>query len=155
MTRSIAHLLLILLVLTCPVQCVITGDSCCASTPETASQNPLADAAETCSSTHSCCHHSASDVDSAGDVDARTGTDAQQTDAPVSNDDCWCDCLCKGAISSSVRIADEFESATLNSSAAGSTDDTDLSCCVAASLTDPPDPLSGREIRTLRMSFQV
>jgi hypothetical protein len=149
MIRSVAHILLILLVLTCPVQCVVSGDSCCASASAVSSTDSLTDAAESCRSSRSCCHQTASDVESCN------ATDEGPTQVPLSDDECQCDCLCKGAIASAVRIADDFESMAFNSIADCLTEGTALSRGLAAPLADPPDPISGREIRTLRMSFQV
>jgi len=145
MIRTIAHLLLILVLLTCPVQCVISGDSCCAS-QVTESE---AGTAQTCPSSDHCCQHAASK-----DV-CLDATHEAPTHIPRSGDDCPCDCLCKGAISSSSQIAEDPGTALLYSVADSGTAYFDVFRHTGTPQADLPDTLSGREIRTLRMSFQV
>lgn len=144
MIRSLAHLLLILVVLACPVQCVIGGDSCCASKLDKAK----AASAQTCSSIDDCCRAASGRQES-------NSTDEAPKHVPESDDDCNCDCLCKGAISSASQIAQDCGTTLLDSVAdcrAVITNESRHSCTPQA---EPPDALSGREIRTLRMSFQV
>jgi len=148
MTRSIGHLLLIFVVLACPVQCVIGAASCCdsgANSEHTTSGN----FDQLRSSKNACCRHSGVADDS------QDASNEQPKHAPSSDDACRCDCLCKGAISTSVQIVEDFGAATLKS---GGDCDTLLSHVFGYTnwpLTDSPDAHSGREIRTLRMSFQV
>lgn len=145
MIRSIAHLLLILVVLACPVQCVIGGDMCCAS------KSTKAEAAseQQCSTTNGCCHHA--------DFESKTSNSSGEAPphVPQSGDDCTCDCLCKGAISSASRLAEDRGATLLETGAVCRAVSTTVSRRSEIPQTDPPDTLSGREIRTLRMSFQV
>lgn len=145
MIRSLAHLLLILVVLACPVQCVIGGDSCCAAKSEKAE----AASRQTCSSTDDCCRHAGIESQ------ISNSTNEAPTRAPQSDDDCNCDCLCKGAISSSSRIAVDCGTTLLDAVAACRAVSTAVSRYSGTPQAAPPDALSGREIRTLRMSFQV
>jgi hypothetical protein len=148
MTRSIGHLLLILVVLACPVQCVIGVGSCCDS--GTASE-PTTSAAldQSCPSKDTCCPHSRFADDS------QNASTEQPQHVPHSDDACRCDCLCKGAISTSVQIVEDFDAATLTSVVNCDTVLSHMFGNPNSPLADPPDAHSGREIRTLRMSFQV
>ncbi len=145
MTRSIGHLLLILVVLACPVQCVVAADACCAT--ESSLISPVDN--QTCQLEDDCCHHA---------IDKRESSEAGDNDSsqlPKSGDECHCDCLCKGAIAAVAQV--DFNQ---NATSLATIDD-----CVVCSANepsvlgrahfDPPDPISGREIRTLQMSFQV
>jgi hypothetical protein len=145
MIRSIAHLLLILVVLACPVQCVIGGDSCCASKATDAEST----SGQISLSTDDCCRLAASER-----RDSKTTNEAP-THVPQSDDDCNCDCLCKGAISVASQIAEDCGTTLLDTVALGPAVSTDVSRHPGTPQADPPDALSGREIRTLRMSFQV
>ena len=148
MIRSIGHLLLILVVLACPVQCVIGAGSCCES-GATSEHTTSGDFDQSCSSKNVCCLHSG-----VAD-DPQDASNEQPKHVPSSDDACRCDCLCKGAISTSVQIVDDFGAATLTSVVDC---DTLLSHGFGYTnwpLADSPDAHSGREIRTLRMSFQV
>ncbi len=145
MIRTFAHLLLILVVLACPVQCVIGGDSCCASK----TSEPDAASERTYSSTNDCCHHAGKEGQ------ASKSTDELPTHVPQSDDNCNCDCLCKGAIASASLIAEDFGTPLLHAVVDSSVTDTIVSGSSETPQADPPDALSGREIRTLRMSFQV
>jgi hypothetical protein len=145
MSRSIAHFLLIFVVLACPVQCVIGGDSCCVSKAvesEVASEQP-------CQASDHCCHGVAD-----GSFELTSGSD-EPIHAPPSDDDCNCDCLCKGAISSASLIAQDCGATLLHCKVVCRTASTDVSRHSGMLQSDLPDALSGREIRTLRMSFQV
>lgn len=144
MIRSLAHLLLILVVLACPVQCVIGGDLCCASK----SAEAEAASAQTCSSTGDCCR-------AASERQESNSTDEAPKHVPESDDDCNCDCLCKGAISSASRIAEDCGTTLLDSVVACRAASTDVSRYSCTPQADPPDVISGRETRTLQMSFQV
>jgi hypothetical protein len=145
MIRSIAHLLLILVVLACPVQCVIGGDSCCASK----STEAEATSGQISPSTDDCCHLAASDRQGS------TSNSEAPTHVPQSDDDCCCDCLCKGAISVASQIAEDCGTTLLDTVALSPIVSTGVSRHSGTPPADPPDALSGREIRTLRMSFQV
>jgi hypothetical protein len=148
MTRSTGHLVLILVVLACPVQCVIGAGSCCDSGPDS-EHTTSATLDQSCSSKDACCRHS-SVVD-----DSRNASNERTQHIPLSDDDCRCDCLCKGAISTSAQIVEDFGAATLTSVVDC---DTLLSHVFGTTnwpLAEPPDAHSGREIRTLRMSFQI
>ncbi len=148
MTRSIGHLLLIIVVLACPVQCVIGAASCCDS-GATSEHADSVNCDRLCTPMDICCVHSEFADDS------QDASNEQPKHAPSSDDACRCDCLCKGAISTSVQIVEDFGAATLTS--VGDCD-TLLSHVFGYTnwpLTDSPDAHSGREIRTLRMSFQV
>lgn len=145
MIRSIAHLLLILVVLACPVRCVIGGDSCCAS-----NSTIVEGAAEQRASTaNDCCRHAG--------LKSKTSTlpGKAPTHVPHSDDECNCDCLCKGAIASASRIAEDCGTALLDVVAVREVVSTTVSRHSEIPQADPPDALSGREIRMLRMSFQV
>jgi hypothetical protein len=148
MTRSIGHLLLILVVLACPVQCVIGADSCCDSgaTSEHTTSGVLE---QSCSSKDACCRHSG-----VAD-DAQDASNEQPKHVPSSDDDCRCDCLCKGAISTSVQIVEDLRAVTLPAVTACDMVLSHVFGNTNSLLADPPDAHSGREIRTLRMSFQV
>jgi hypothetical protein len=149
MKRSLGHLLLILLVLACPVQCVVGGDSCCDATPTESASVSSAATARTCLESHSCCHHEADEFVH------QNAADEHPAHAPLPDDDCQCDCLCKGAISASVQIVEDHSRTMLNESLPCSTVQTDAYRQLATPQTEPPDAITGREIRTLRMSFQV
>ena len=73
--------LLILVVLACPVQCVIGGDMCCASksTKAEAAAEPT---------TKDCCRHA--------DFESKTSNSTGEAPhpPPQSDDDCNCDCNC-------------------------------------------------------------
>lgn len=145
MIRSIAHLLLILVVLACPVQCVIGGDMCCASK----STKAEAAAEQQCSTTKDCCRHA--------DFESETSNSTGEAPhpPPQSDDDCNCDCLCKGAVSSASRIAEDCGAAMFDTVAVCGVVSTTVSRRSKTPPADPPDALSGREIRMMRMSFQV
>jgi hypothetical protein len=145
MSRSIAHFLLIFVVLACPVQCVIGGDSCCVSK---ADESEVA-SEQTCQASDHCCHGVAD-----GSFESKSGSD-EPLHAPPSDDDCNCDCLCKGAISSASLIAQNCDATQSETAAVCRTASTDVSRHSEMSHAHSPDALSGREIRTLRMSFQV
>lgn len=149
MTRTVTHILLILIVLACPVQCVIGGDACCVSvTGDAVAESSVASQAH-CAASHSCCHHV---ID---DDEPPTSVSDQPQHVPHSDSDCQCDCLCKGAIAASVQIAEDFGISSLASLGNGSVVCAEASRSVGVLLDSPPDPNSGREIRTLRMSLQV
>lgn len=145
MIRSIAHLLLILVVLACPVQCVIGADSCCATEATSGSTVDK----QTCKLKDACCHHAVDEGESfeAGDDDP--------SQLPKPDEDCHCDCLCKGAIAAVAQLDFNQNATTL-----ATIDDCVVSsanepCVLRRAHFDPPDPISGREIRTLQMSLQV
>lgn len=145
MTRTITHLLLILVVLACPVQCVIGGELCCAS--ETSAAEAVAESP--CSSAGNCCHHSRNEP---GDP---TSDSEAPAPVPQSDDDCHCDCLCNGAIASASQVAEDCIAAMLHTGVVWTAEYSAAATGSAVPPADPPDTLSGREIRTLRMSFQV
>jgi len=149
MIRSVEHLLLILVVLVCPAQCVIGGDVCCASTAAGSITESSVESDSHCATSRSCCHHV---VDS--DVPLNVVSD-QPIHFPHSDNSCECDCLCKGAIAASVQIAQDFLVASLAFRDACCVVTADAFCPASATLDALPDPISGREIRTLQMSFQV
>lgn len=151
MTRSTGHLVLILVVLACPVQCVIGAGSCCDSGPDS-EHTTSATLDQSCSSKDACCRHSSvvSIVE-----DSQNASNEQTQHIPLSDDDCRCDCLCKGAISTSVRIVEDFGVATLTSVVDSDTLPSQVFGNTNWPLADSPDARSGREIRTLQMSFQV
>ncbi|MGZ0169828.1 MAG: hypothetical protein ACKVHE_09740 [Planctomycetales bacterium] len=145
MTRSIGHLLLILVVLACPVQCVIGAGSCCAS--ESSSVSVADD--QLCRSNDDCCRHAVSGSESSD------AADEHSSHIPNSDQDCNCDCLCKGAIASVSQI-DYSQDATIFELIDGC--EVDRRCelrGLGKSQSNPPDAFSGREIRALRMSFQI
>ena len=151
MTRSIGHLLLILVLLACPVQCVVGGDSCCGIQSDDRPTESSVPASRTCSAGESCCHHQ---TEQPGEPLTADGD--QQQPVPHSDTGCSCDCLCKGAISSSVQLAEELDTPILSSVITSSTVGADMTGGGLISRpAEPPDVLSGRKIRTLRMSFQV
>lgn len=142
MTRSIGHHLLIILVLACPVQCVIGADACCA----TGSSSGSSVDNQTCQSEGDCCHHA---------IDSSETDNNDSPRLPKSDDDCHCDCLCKGAIAAVAQV--DFNQ---NATSLATIDDcvvcsANESCVLRRAHFDPPDPISGRELRTLQMSFQV
>lgn len=148
MTRSIGHLGLILVVLACPVQCVIAAGSCCDS-GTAAAHTTSATVDQSCLSNDACCQHSSVAADS------ENTSSEQRQEVPLSDDDCRCDCLCKGAISTSVQIVEDSGAATLMAVADCDTVLNHVFGNPNSPQADPPDVHSGREIRTLRMSFQV
>ncbi len=142
MTRSIAHFLLTLVVLACPVQCVIGGDLCCESK---AAESEVA-SGQSCPASGHCCHEPTS-----VSPESKSCSD-EPIHIPSADDDCNCDCLCKGAISSVSLIAENGGATLLHELAVCRIDNTDLSRYPVTPPPAPPDALSGREIRTLRMS---
>jgi len=148
MTSSIGHLLLILVVLACPVQCVIGAGSCCDS-GATCEHATSSNFDQSCSSKNACCRHSGVADDS------QNASNEQPKQVPSSDDACRCDCLCKGAISTSMQIVEDFGAATLTSIVDCDTLLSHVFGYMNWPLTDSPDAHSGREIRVLRMSFQV
>jgi hypothetical protein len=148
MTRSIGHLLLILVVLACPVQCVIGADSCCDS-GVVSEHTTSADLDQACPSQDACCRHSSVAEDS------QNTSSEQPSHVPNSDDDCRCNCLCKGAISTSVQVVEDIGAARLTTFADCDTLLSHVCGTTRAPQAVPPDTHSGREIRTLRMSFQV
>ena len=144
MTRSIGHLLLILVVLACPVQCVIGADACCA----TAASSSTVDN-QTCQLEDDCCHHRTDEVVSS------KASDDDSSRLPKSDDDCHCDCLCKGAIAAVAQVDFNRNATTLATIDDCVVCSANELCVLRRAHFDPPDPISGREIRTLQMSFQV
>jgi hypothetical protein len=148
MTRFIGHLLLILIVLACPVQCVIGASSCCASEAPATPAASVTDG-RTYRSNDNCCHHAVSGSEL---LDA---ADEHSSHIPISDEGCNCDCLCKGAIASVSQI-DYSQDATTLALMVGC--EFGLTCefrGLGKAQSNPPDAFSGREIRTLRMSFQI
>lgn len=146
MFRLTVHLLLILVVLACPVQCVIGGDLCCDSDSPAAT---FSTAESTCHSVAPCCHHAANSTSN-----GNSGSESSIPLAP-SDDDCHCDCLCNGAISSVSAAFEKVLTVLPLADAIAVVNAPAISRPAEASHGDPPDAVSGREIRMLRMSFQV
>lgn len=146
MSRYVGHILLVLVVLVCPVQCVVGAGSCCASVSDYCVGSTATESDQNCPE-HHCCQSEAS-----GPEDSVVDS-GNPTHVPPVDDNCHCDCLCKGAIASASSIAYEFDAALLMfADAVGN----DVFHAAADTPSDgPPVSNSGRRIRTLRMSFQI
>lgn len=146
MVRAIAHSFLILLVLACPALCAIGGGLCCGS--DAAEESSNFDSA--CLSMVDCCHRSVAEIDEAK---SRSG---EPNRVPRPKENCSCDCLCEGAVTAGAQPV--VGAAALPASPAHAVVEApSLAVTTSGWLlkSNPPDVLSGREIRTLQMSFQV
>lgn len=145
MSQMLGHVLLIGVLLSCPIRCVMGGSACCADA-STECQNVETDV--------SCCQQQACHQDTHATVDAGSNSGNSAHD-PNSDECCRCDCLCKGAVPSAANITEFLVSALPIAELAPCVDSEVANTGANAHPPDVPNLPSGRDIRNLRMSFQV
>lgn len=143
MTRVLAHLGLVVVLLSCPLLCG-TGLAGCSGC-ENADVTSRADNSQT----RHCCHHENASDSACNDADNPT----EPTTPPEQQGHCPSDCLCDGAVESTEDIARALPAhgwSPLDALAVVAISTTDQQI---ASATRPLKPLSGLTMRIEQMSL--